>query len=146
MGYRSDVEIVIYGEEEHMVALIAAQRIKGAKWLKDDDCYEINKYHITPFNKPDIKTSMVMIHASFQGVKWYDGYEDVDCWHELLRDAQAEHLSDRLSTEFVRVGEESGDIVEEYEGIDPEPYLYAVQSIDNTLPVFEEEQTNDNVD
>ena len=142
MGYRSDVEIAIYGEEEHMVALIAAQRIEGAKWLEDEDYYDIRKYHITPYNKPDIKFSMVMIHASFQGIKWYDGYEDVDSWHKLLRDAQAEHLSDHLCTEFVRVGEESNDIVEYYEGDDVQHYIYAVQSIDNTLPVFEEEQTN----
>lgn len=125
-----------------MVALIAAQRIKSAKWLEHDDCYEIGKYHKIPYNKPDIKISMVMIHASFEGVKWYDSYDDVICWHELLKDAQAEHLSDHLSTEFVRVGEESGDIVEEYDGGDVEQYTYAVQSIDNTLPLFEEEQTN----
>ena len=136
MGYNSDVSIAVYGDEAQMLALIAAQRIKGAKWLEDE--HEINEYSQSLYGKPDIKTPMVMILAKFDGIKWYDGYEDVDCWTALLEDAM-ENFSANVNTEFVRIGEENEDMEVEYDGENVQFYTGVSREILKNLPQFAKE-------
>ena len=136
MGYRSEVSIAVYGDEAQMLALIAAQRIKGAKWLEDE--HEINEYSQSLYGKPDTKTPMVMIHAKFDGIKWYDGYEDVDCWTALLEDAM-ENFSANVNTEFVRIGEENEDMEVEYDGENVQFYTGVSREILKNLPQFAKE-------
>ena len=136
MGYNSDVSIAVYGDEAQMLALIAAQRIKGAKWLEDE--HEINEYSQSLYGKPDIKTPMVMILAKFDGIKWYDGYEDVDCWTALLEDAR-ENFSANVNTEFVRVGEETEDTETFFTGDNLYYYTGVSREILTNLPQFAKE-------
>jgi hypothetical protein len=97
MGYRSDVAICIYGPKDKMTALVAAARIQGVM--------PVNAFGgLHMFDYDDNKH---MIHAYYEDVKWYDGYKDVDTWHEFL--GQAAEFDD-LSTEFLRIGEDVADI------------------------------------
>ena len=104
MGYRSDVAICIYGPKDKMTALVAAARIQGC--MPDSDLPYSNGFHVF-----DLEDSKLMIHAYYEGVKWYDGYPEVDTWTEFLKKA----TGSELSTEFIRIGEN-------YEDIDAEQY------------------------
>ena len=56
----------------------------------------------------------VLITLSLDGVKWYDSYEDIQRWDMLLKAIDAESYKDEpaynMNYEFIRVGEESGDV------------------------------------
>jgi len=120
MGYRSDVAICIYGPKDTMTALVAAARIQGGMPVND-----FGGLHM--FDYGDNKH---MIHAYYEEVKWYDGYEDVDTWTAFLE--QAAEFDD-LSTEFVRIGEDNADIEMEQQG-DCQWYLGTNRSVHVDLP------------
>jgi hypothetical protein len=108
MGYRSDVEIAVYGPEDVMTAFIAGQRIKTAKWLADK--HTVKTIYINKDAEP-----YTLINASFQCVKWYETYEDVCWWEDLLADARDQDGMG-ICTEFVRIGEDAEDNHAEYSG------------------------------
>lgn len=120
MGYRSDVAICIYGPKDKMTALVAAARIGGV--MPDNDFGGLYMF--------DYDDSKHMIHAYYEEVKWYDGYDDVDIWTEFL--AKAAEFDD-LSTEFVRIGENADDIEMERQG-DCQWYLSTNRSVHIDLP------------
>ena len=120
MGYRSDVAICIYGPKDKMTALVAAARIQG--------CMPVNAFG--GLHMFDYSNNKHMIHAYYEDVKWYDGYKDVDTWHEFLE--QAAEFDD-LSTEFVRIGEDDADIEIEQQG-DCQWYLGTNRSVHVDLP------------
>lgn len=120
MGYRSDVAICIYGPKDKMTALVAAARIQGCM-------PETNDSGLHMFDYDDSKH---MIHAFYEEVKWYDGYEDVDTWHEFL--GQAAEFDD-LSTEFIRIGENYDDIEANRHG-EHQYFLGANRSVRVELP------------
>lgn len=116
MGYRSDVAICIYGPKDKMIALVAAARIQGCMPVNAFSGYTNVPGSFTLEGRAglhmfDYDDNKRMIHAYYEEVKWYDGYEDVDTWTEFLRKAAAAELS----TEFIRIGEN-------YEDIDAEQY------------------------
>ena len=121
MGYRSDVAICIYGPKDKMTALVAAARIKGYMPETDD-----SGLHMFDYDDGDGH----MIHAFYEEVKWYDGHEDVDTWTAFLYQAAK---FDKLSTEFVRIGEDDDDIVMEQQG-DCQWYLGTNRSVHVDLP------------
>jgi len=123
MGYRSDVAICIYGPKDKMTALVAAARIQGC--MPDSDLPYSNGFHVF-----DLEDRKLMIHAYYEGVKWYDGYPEVDTWHEFL--GQAAEFDD-LSTEFIRMGENEDDIEMKRQG-DCQWYLGANRSVRVELP------------
>ena len=120
MGYRSDVAICVYGPKDTMTALVAAARIQGVM--------PVNAFG--GLHMFDYDDSKHMIHAYYEDVKWYDGYKDVDTWHEFL--GQAAEFDD-LSTEFVRIGEDDADIEMEQQG-DCQWYLGTNRSVHVDLP------------
>ena len=127
MGYRSDVAIAIYGEEDQMVAFIAASR------LKEDFTEVFKECEIYPYQGG----THLMLSAQFDGVKWYDGYEDVDRWNKFVRLAEEHYES--INTEYVRVGEETDDNVHNYGGPDPEWHLGIRREVYTDLPEKQEE-------
>ena len=96
MGYRSEVKSLVYGDKDLM-----------DEFIKDNtdliDALE-NDFdgHIETIEKP-VET---FIYLNLDYAKWYESYSDVSRWHNILK------LADDagLKFEFVRVGEENGDI------------------------------------
>jgi len=130
MGYRSDVAIAIYGEEDQMVAFIAASRLKQNFAEIFKEC-EIYPYGSTPYGDVP-STPHLMLLAQFNDVKWYDGYEDVDRWNEFVR--LATEQDEFINTEFVRIGEEIEDVVHEDTGPNVEWHLGVSREVYTDLP------------
>ena len=135
MGYRSDVAIAIYGEEDQMVAFIAASRLNQnfAEIFKECEIYPYNSC-----TYGDVPSSPhLMLLAQFNDVKWYDGYSVVDCWNSFVSLAQ-DH-DEFINTEFVRAGEESDDNVHEQTGPNVEYHLGISREVYTDLPKKREE-------
>ena len=129
MGYRSDVRCAIYGTKEII------ETIKAAEKLKDEgDVLELFKEYITEWDTP---TGDAYLYLKYDDVKWYDSYEDVIAWTKFM-DSIIELIGDDdtnvgdLCMEFVRIGEENGDIDEDYYG-NANYHLRAVTSIDSEI-------------
>lgn len=117
MGYRSEVKSVIYGTPEAVDNFMTNCEFELDQ-LKEDFGDEI---------KIILSDSRKFIFLACDYTKWYDSYAHVQHWHELLVLAN----DAKLSTEFVRAGEDSeGDIEQEYNGVDNMCYLSPVITID----------------
>lgn len=114
MGYRSQVTSIIYGEPDKVKAF----KVKAK--LTHSTVFESFKDNIKDII---IKTSptdeLGCIELDGDSWKWYDGYPDVQAWHQMLEDA----VEFGLSYEFVRIGEERDDIVVEEGGDDVNYFL-----------------------
>lgn len=115
MGYRSDVEIVFYAQNPEDFAML--------KLYVDE-------------NLPDEFAVMEMpptmrwpqgnkyLHLRFEAVKWYSSYEDVAVYTECFDNWEERFGSPpKFHYEFVRVGEDDGDIEAQYS----EDAQYALQ-------------------
>jgi len=129
MGYRSNVAIAIYGLEAPMVAFIAASR------LKEDFTEVFKECEIYPYKGG----THLMLLAQFNGVKWYDGYEDVDRWTKFV--SLATEQDEFINTEFVRIGEENDDNEHDYSGPDVEWHLGISREVYTDLPQKDKELT-----
>lgn len=94
MGYRSEVAITMYKSDFEILVQRAAKAANGA--------LDLIKY--ATLYKDDANDSITM---TWNSVKWYDGYGDVDFIMSFIRSNDTQY-------HFKRVGEESGDIEEEY--------------------------------
>lgn len=116
MGYRSEVSSLIYGKPEAI------------------DKFIMNNSELIDTIKKDFDNSLKicsnsiykLIHLDLHSVKWYESYEDVTRWHHLLK------LADEadLITEFVRTGEENGDVEANYTHDNCEFYVNPVSYIE----------------
>ena len=108
MGYRSDVTIIMYPSEGHR------------------DKFALLKLYVDE-NLPDEfevigEGDRRYLHCYIDGVKWYEGYEEVDVytrafseWEQVFADpnrdpTRSEHAP-IFHYEFMRVGEEYEDVV-----------------------------------
>jgi hypothetical protein len=104
MGYRSEVAIAIYGPEDAMVPMIAAQRLDAQSALTmDKDLIERREYTRNG-------QRWVILSAYFGWVEWLEGFPDVQCWINLLSDIADGWEDTGLAYEFVRIGEETDDV------------------------------------
>jgi hypothetical protein len=108
MGYRSEVKSLVYGTSEQM-AKFKADNAELIEALAEDFGFDVKQWALGKYS---------MIYLSLDYSKWYDSYSEVIRWHNLLTLAQEAELM----TEFVRIGEEAGDIETDYTG-DCEYYL-----------------------
>lgn len=118
MGYRSQVESIIYGEAEKIDLFLVKHKIL------DSTVFEHFKDDIEIVDRDEQKG----IILSGSDWKWYDEYPDVKAWMELLPDAEAFGLQ----YEHVRVGEEQGDVEIETSS-DPEWVLSTNTTIENSF-------------
>jgi hypothetical protein len=103
MGYRSEVRAIVYGSKDQLDALITAQRlIEGSTVFKDFEG-SITRHEF----------SLAGVESKFHGLvlagdswKWYPVYDVVIVWEKFME--AAEEMG--LLWEFIRVGEESGDV------------------------------------
>jgi hypothetical protein len=115
MGYRSEVKSLIYGSPEEIKAF------KLANFDLYNQVAEDFGTDITNQRNDEYE----IIYLSLGYVKWYDEYKEVQHWHEFLQLA----LLSNLSIEFVRVGEELGDVEVDNGGESCEYYLEVVQQV-----------------
>jgi hypothetical protein len=130
MGYRSDVAIAIYGPEDAMVPLIAAQRLSLQSALSLEENY-IKRSEYTKNGVPH-----VMLYTHQDWVKWYDSFPEVQAWNKLLTEIAAKADETGLAYEFVRIGEETSDVEIEYGG-DVEYFIEVHRSVNIALPYDE---------
>ena len=130
MGYRSDVVALIYPDAETkdedqarydqlkvLMATLFKATIEGADersgftgnmhWFDDE--------RVLKFDIPD--------------VKWYDSYADVQAFHAMLGQFEADEIPG-YCTEFVRIGEDNDDVHESRTGSNNQYYLNVRRSID----------------
>ena len=125
MGYRSDVAIAVYGPEEVVAPFVTANRLLG-----DIDFGDVSIYQYTDGSVD----KMCMVMVNFEDVKWYDSYKEVQEWTAFVERALGLTETEKLNVEFVRVGEEAGDIEQIAEGDDVEYYLGCASRITIDLP------------
>ena len=102
MGYYSDVAIgIAFPNKEAATAFLCSVRLNN-KMPPD----ELAHYKVT------IDPDMVVLHARFEEIKWYEAYPHVQCHHGMLGLAGDQDYG----TAFVRVGEDYGDIECEISG------------------------------
>lgn len=103
MGYRSEVKSIIYGQADKVEAFLL-DNADLYNQLKEDFEQELSRF---------TRDTRLFIYLDCNYSKWYDEYEDVQRWHDLLDKA----ADAGLCTEFVRIGEASdGDIEQIYRG------------------------------
>ena len=109
MGYRSDVTLgVAFPSMEDLVAFVT--KIKLAGTMPPE---EWEHYYTTPLDG-----GAALLHATFNDVKWYESYPDVQGHIAMYGQAN----SDEYATAFVRIGEGQDDTVVEI--IDPNDEYY----------------------
>jgi len=125
MGYRSQVHSLIYGPTPEVTKLIALEK------LKPYSVFTAFEEHIT-VKKLDVHGyDETIITLYGEDWKWYDTFDDIIAWNNLMAEAQKDP---QLCIEFCRVGEESGDVVEEYFGDDCQNYLMVQGYIASDVP------------
>jgi len=115
MGYRSEVKSLVYGEPAAMAKFKAdnAELIEALAVDYGSD--------LTHTNNDEFDIMFLDLPYS----KWYDSFSEVIRWTNLLDLANEAELM----TEFVRIGEEAGDIEQEYSQTECEYYLETVSTI-----------------
>jgi len=103
MGYYSDVAVGVgLPSREAATAFLTTVRLSNT--ISPEDLQE---YRITV-----VSDEMVVLHAYFEGVKWYDSYDSVKGHHALLGLA----ADQGYGTAFIRIGEEYNDVTIEIDG------------------------------
>ena len=115
MGYRSQVVLAI-SKELIPFLILATSKNKEAEALvfKETDKFDRNY--------ENDKSWLLM----WDGIKWYEGYHDVDVFNRLMEMLDAQGLEDLYG--FIRIGEETDDI--EQRGAPYEFDLYVNRSIE----------------
>ena len=112
MGYRSEVKSCIYSDDiELLDAFIAGRKlIDDLVFSSENDGFgggDSLTYHEKIYTHTDgVVQTIKILDLHGMDWKWYEEYESVKAWHKLLEDAETAGLN----YEFVRVGEEDGDI------------------------------------
>jgi hypothetical protein len=126
MGYRSEVAYTICFEDENAMGLFITHVFGSG----DEHMIDALKAC-----EVDFKELRINFHA--WDVKWYDSYDDVKGHTALytLPDKEDTQFYEKCDYKFMRVGEEQGDIDDEYSshaGVDVHDEFYTNTSI--TLP------------
>ena len=142
MGYRSDVSILIYGDDDDVVAFKAGERVKG--YPKGCEYYPLDKPedgHLCDerfiWHTDDGDT---MLEYNFFGIKWYDTYPEIAYWQQLRGLWEDAYGKTSLQMEFARIGENSDDTELDYYGSDCQFYLNVERTIYKDIPIKEKVQ------
>lgn len=116
MGYRSEVQAVIYGTKDNLDAYLTAYLYIIDSPIMGSFQENLKRYII----KPHIEdTEIHILHMTETNTKWYDGDPNIKAWMRFMRDSEDMDLK----YEFIRVGEDDGDIERESSN-HSEGYLY----------------------
>ena len=98
MGYRSIVEVVMYPAKPEDFAML--------KLYVDESLPD--KFEVAGNDRK-------VLHLRLEGVKWYDSYEDVQVYTQCFADWE-QMFGDKCHYEFIRIGEDIGDVEHECSG------------------------------
>ena len=126
MGYRSEVAYTIGFEDEHTMGLFI------------NYVFSTNDEHmIQALKECEVCFKELRINFHAYDVKWYESYDDVKGHTALyaLPNDESTQFYEKCDYKFIRVGEEQGDIDEEYSNntghtIDLHDGFYTVTSIE----------------
>jgi hypothetical protein len=130
MGYRSQVRSCIYSDDAELFEAF----ISGRKLIDDTVFSEGDDGFIDNLEYPEkvytnasdgVMQTIKILALHGDDWKWYGEYEYVKAWHKLLEDAEIAGLN----YEFVRVGEEDGDIDYQSGGENVEHFLSTYTNI-----------------
>lgn len=99
MGYRSDVKLVFYTSNESKIPFAAVKLWFDENYPKHDFC--------------DVEVGNNYVLVSYEQVKWYDGYPEVqDTTDAIAKFVDTFDADDDTGAhyEMVRVGEDTADI------------------------------------
>lgn len=140
MGYRSDVAYTIrFTTEEAYRLFILEAKSNGLGSCFSDD-YSV-------YDEAECNDEQLRIDFHAVSVKWYESYPDVQMHEKLLAQAREwvdsdHHVSikdgepnveltpHRIGWAFVRVGEDTEDVVEEHGGFADWDWLHVTRSIE----------------
>ena len=136
MGYRSDVAIQIYGGSNREEALTKITELKrfikeSFDELSDPSKGDVNSL-ITQSEQDTGKDFWITVDGVDElfffasDVKWYEGFVDVDYFQAIVE--KAGELD--LNVEYIRIGEETDDIIMDFSGDDCEYRMSVNRSID----------------
>jgi len=129
MGYRSQVRSCIYSDDAELFeAFIAGRKLIDDPVFRDENWFNDSLEYPEKIYKNmegELIQTIKILALHGDDWKWYDEYEYVNAWHKLLKDAEVAGLN----YEFVRVGEEDGDIQYECGGENVEHFLSTYTSI-----------------
>lgn len=135
MGYRSDVRMVIRGPEEVILREFANLRLLGDNVMQG----ALDEWHVVDINGPAqaSRYALAILGEGGTNWKWYSDYPDVQAhtrvfehFRKLHEDAEPKSLEEILDGAFVRLGEDTCDIDEEYFGESPYDLARPVRSIE----------------
>ena len=130
MGYRSQVRSCVYSDNAELFdAFIAGQKlINNIIWegFGENLDFTEKKYTYRPSADENMVEQVYKILDLYgDDWKWYDSYPDVKAWDKFIHDA----VDAGLNYEFVRVGEEDGDIEYESGGEEVQNFLSTFTTI-----------------
>lgn len=135
MGYRSEVAYVInFRDKQKRDEFISLVRVEGG------DLLSALRECIVPEYSDDYDGD-AQINFYVSDAKWYESYQDVKWHHDLMGKAVAWSNGEGVGVKFVRVGEETGDIVDEEHGdTDYVPYddFYPVTTIELPFKAYQD--------
>ena len=105
MGYRSDVRAIIYGPTDDMQRFIAAAKLDN-NHKEVFDNFDPKIYTVNAKSSD----SWSVLDMQCYSAKWYPDYPDVRAWHGFMSEVEDDAEWSKLNYEFVRIGEEDGDI------------------------------------
>lgn len=106
MGYRSDVAYVInFKDKELRNEFVVLVKTHGGNLME-----ALNECMF-----PECAEGDAQINFYAEDVKWYESYTDVKSHHDLM-DKALDWFEEGVGIKFIRIGEESNDIVEEESG------------------------------
>jgi len=142
MGYLSDVSVLIYGDDDDVVAFKAGERVKGyPKGML---------YH--PLDEPEdghlcderfvwhTDGGETMLEYNFFQVRWHEGNPEIDYWEQLKSVWDDGYSNTSLQLEFVRIGESTDDTEVCYYGNDCQFYLNVERTIYKSMSIKEKVQ------
>lgn len=113
MGYRSYGRMVLTGEKDRVLAIIADLKLRGNKHMHE----ALDEMVLWEDN------GEAYLALEFNDWKWYPDYPDIQAF-EAIWDAFREAYEDgedkpKLDGAFIRVGEDDDDVERRYFGDDP---------------------------
>lgn len=113
MGYRSEVRCLIYGAADQIDALVAQQVLKGNPWFSGPRAGQVKRHeNVCAYYPGDVgKEGLVdVLDLYFKDISWYDDFEEVSAWMDMLADIKMGKIPFAVTYEFLRIGEENNDI------------------------------------
>jgi hypothetical protein len=121
MGYRSDVAVVIYGDDRNPEKYALLKTLMNTTFKVAYDAWDASvTWHDTKH----------VLEFFIKDVKWYEGYPDVDAFTTMLENLKE---IEGYNYEFVRIGENDDDIESNTHGDHSEWILSVNRSIEVEL-------------